>query len=277
MPTANLARPRKVPASPKDTRPSGKGSFDIRRVALVIAGYVLLLAVWFFFSTYYFNPYILPTPIAVAEEMWSLVKDGSAFVQFGASIGKITAGFIIGALIGAPIGLLMGRNIYWKNFFQQPLLVLGNVPGLTYAVFALILFGIGAVGPVVAVTLVAIPYVALNVAQGVEEVDPHLVHMSSVYGRNRREIALSVFLPSIMPYLFAALRYGFAMAWKVEALTEVFGGRSGIGFMIRAEYQEFSVTGVLAWTGFFVLFILIVERVFLAQVENRIFAWRGGR
>ncbi|WP_104167702.1 ABC transporter permease [Arthrobacter sp. SX1312] len=277
MATTNLARPRKAPASAKSVRPNGKSRFDIRRVGLVIAGYVLLLAVWSFFSTYYFNPYILPTPLAVAEEMWSLVKDGTAFVQFGASIGKITAGFVIGALIGAPIGLLMGRSTYWKNFFQQPLLVLGNVPGLTYAVFALILFGIGAVGPVVAVTLVAIPYVALNVAQGVEEVDPHLVHMSGVYGRNRREIAWSVFLPSIMPYLFAALRYGFAMAWKVEALTEVFGGRSGIGFMIRAEYQEFSVTGVLAWTGFFVLFILIVERVFLAQIENRIFAWRGGR
>lgn len=254
-----------------------KGANRLRRVGLVLLGYLLLVGVWSFFSTYYFTPYILPPPWAVAAEMWHLLIDGTAFVQFGASIGKITAGFVIGAMIGAPIGLLMGRSRYWKNFFQQPMLVLGNVPGLTYAVFALILFGIGAVGPVVAVTLVALPYVALNVAQGVEEVDPHLVHMSSVYGRSRRDVIRSVFLPSVMPYLFAALRYGFAMAWKVEALTEVFGGRSGIGFMIRAEYQEFSVTGVLAWTGFFVLFILLVERVFLAQLENRIFAWRGGR
>jgi NitT/TauT family transport system permease protein len=101
--------------------------------------------------------------------------------------------------------------------------------------------------------------------------------MSTVYGRGKAEIARTVFLPSVVPYLFAALRYGFAMAWKVEALTEVFGGRSGIGFMIRAEYQEFSVTGVLAWTGFFVLFILFVERFVLARLERRIFAWRGGR
>ncbi|MDF2823168.1 MAG: putative nitrate/sulfonate/bicarbonate transporter inner rane protein, partial [Mycobacterium sp.] len=87
----------------------------------------------------------------------------------------------------------------------------------------------------------------------------------------------SVFLPSVMPFLFAALRYGFAMAWKVEALTEVFGGRSGIGFMIRQSYQEFSVAGVLAWTGFFVIFILLIERVFLAGLERRFFAYRGDR
>lgn len=249
----------------------------LRRVGLVVIGYLLLLGIWSFFSTYYFTPYILPPPWVVGAEMWHLLIDGTAFVQFGASIGKISAGFALGALIGAPIGLLMGRSPYWRNFFQQPMLVLGNVPGLTYAVFALILFGIGAVGPVVAVTLVALPYVALNVAQGVQEVDPHLIHMSKVYGRSGKDVTRSVFLPSVMPYLFAALRYGFAMAWKVEALTEVFGGRSGIGFMIRAEYQEFSVAGVLAWTGFFVLFILLVERVILAQLEARIFAWRGGR
>lgn len=256
---------------------ASKGASRLRRVGLVVLGYLLLLGTWSFFSTYYFNLYILPPPWAVGAEMWHLLIDGTALVQFGASIGKITVGFAIGALLGAPIGLLMGRSSYWRNFFQQPMLVLGNVPGLTYAVFALILFGIGAVGPIVAVTLVALPYVALNVAQGVQEVDPHLIHMSTVYRRSGKDVTRSVFLPSVMPYLFAALRYGFAMAWKVEALTEVFGGRSGIGFMIRAEYQEFSVTGVLAWTGFFVLFILLVERVFLIQIENRIFAWRGGR
>ena len=54
-----------------------------------------------------------------------------------------------------PLGLLMGRVRFWKYFFQQPLLVLGNVPGLAFAVFALILFGIGAIGPIVVTTLAA--------------------------------------------------------------------------------------------------------------------------
>lgn len=248
-----------------------------RRIGLVVGGYLLMFSVWSFLSLFVLTAYILPPPWEVATEMGELVTSGAAFTHFASSIGKITAGFAIGAVVGLPVGLLMGRSRYWKHFFHQPILVLGNVPGLTYAVFALVLFGIGAVGPVVAVALVSLPYVALNVAEGVEGVDRHLVHMSTVYGRSQSEIVRSVFLPSVMPYLFAALRYGFAMAWKVEALTEVFGGRSGIGFMIRAEYQEFSVSGVLAWTAFFVLFILLVERVLLARLENRIFAWRGGR
>jgi NitT/TauT family transport system permease protein len=247
------------------------------RIGLHLTGYALLLAAWSFCSTVVFTEYILPAPWTVGAEMWHLAADGTAFVQFGSSIVKIALGFAIGTVFGVPLGLLMGRVRYWKYFWQQPLLVLGNVPGLAFAVFALILFGIGAVGPVVVVSFVALPYVAINVAQGVEEVDRRLVDMSTVYGRGRGDVIKSVFLPSIMPFLFAALRYGFAMAWKVEALTEVFGGRSGIGFMIRQSFQEFSIAGVLAWTGFFVIFILLIERVFLAQLEQRFFAWRGDR
>ena len=249
----------------------------IRRGGLAAIGYAALIAVWSACSLLLFTPYVLPAPWTVGAEMWHLAADGTAFVQFGSSIVKIALGFAIGTVVGVPLGLAMGRSRYLNYFFQQPLLVLGNVPGLAFAVFALILFGIGAIGPVVVVAFVALPYVALNVAQGVEEVDRRLVDMSAVYGLGRGTIVRSVFLPSIMPFLFAALRYGFAMAWKVEALTEVFGGRSGIGFMIRQSYQEFSVAGVLAWTGFFVLFILLIERVFLAGLERRFFAWRGGR
>ncbi|CAA0129442.1 Putative aliphatic sulfonates transport permease protein SsuC [Mycolicibacterium vanbaalenii] len=257
--------------------PPGAISRNLRRTGLALTGYVALFAVWSACSLFFFTPYVLPAPWTVGAEMWHLAADGTAFVQFGSSIVKIAVGFAIGTVVGVPLGLLMGRMRYWNYFFQQPLLVLGNVPGLAFAVFALILFGIGAIGPIVVVAFVALPYVALNVAQGVEEVDRNLIDMSAVYGLNRGAILRSVFLPSIMPFLFAALRYGFAMAWKVEALTEVFGGRSGIGFMIRQSYQEFSVAGVLAWTGFFVLFILLIERVFLAGLERRFFAWRGGR
>ncbi|MGE2833246.1 ABC transporter permease [Mycobacterium sp. SMC-4] len=268
----------KADAAPdKGAAPGRAITASFGRVGLHLVGYAVLLGVWSFCSLIVFTEYVLPAPWTVGTEMWHLAADGTAFIQFGASIVKIVLGFAIGTVFGVPLGLLMGRVRYQKYFWQQPLLVLGNVPGLAYAVFALILFGIGAIGPVVVVAFVALPYVALNVAQGVEEVDRRLVDMSTVYGLGRGDVIKSVFLPSVMPFLFAALRYGFAMAWKVEALTEVFGGRSGIGFMIRQSFQEFSVSGVLAWTGFFVIFILLIERVFLAGLEQRFFAWRGGR
>ena len=74
-------------------------------------------------------------------------------------------------------------------------------------------------------------------------------------------------------FVFAGVRYGFAMAWKVEALTEVFGASNGVGFMIRRAYQEFRVDDMLAWTALFIVTMVLIERG-LAHLETRFFAWR---
>ena len=66
----------------------------------------------------------------------------------------------------------------------------------------------------------------------------------------------------------------FALAWKVEQLTEVFGSSKGVGFRIRESFQKFSVTGVLAWVLLFIAFMLVVERVALVRLERRLFKWR---
>ncbi len=135
------------------------------------------------------------------------------------------------------------------------------------------IFGIGFQGPVLAVGLISMPYIALNVAEGLEGVDRDLLSMSTAYGRTDRETLRHILIPSILPFVFAGVRLSFAIAWKVEALTEVFGSSNGVGFQIRFAFQGFSITRVLAWTLMFIAFLLVIERM-LAILERRLFRWR---
>jgi NitT/TauT family transport system permease protein len=137
-----------------------------------------------------------------------------------------------------------------------------------------VIFGIGLEGPILAVALVSMPYIALNVAAGLEGIDANLITMSRAFGRSRKEILRHVLIPTIAPFVFAGVRLSFALAWKVEALTEVFGSSNGIGFMIRRSYQLFSVVDVLAWTALFVIFMLLLERLVLVPLERHLFRWR---
>jgi NitT/TauT family transport system permease protein len=206
--------------------------------------------------------------------MWEIVASGALFSDFLASVLKTFAGFGVAVLVGAPIGYLMGRYNYWKAFFHDGVTVAGTIPALTYAVLSLIIFGLSNLGPVLAVALVSTPYVAINVAEGIRGVDQSLVKMSQAFGRSPQQIRRQVFIPTIVPYVFAAVRMSFAVAWKVEALTEVFGGTNGVGFQIRNEYQLFNITGVIAWMALFIVFMLIIERLVLRKLENRLLAWR---
>jgi NitT/TauT family transport system permease protein len=244
-----------------------------KRLALLTAGWVAMFAVWQT-AAYYLPPGVLPTPLEVGEVMWEIVVTGAFVNNFFASVTKTFLGFLVAVVVGAPIGYLMGRYSYWKAFFHDGITVAGTIPALTYAVLSLIIFGISDVGPILSVALVSVPYVAINVAEGVRGVDQSLIKMSQAFGRSPKQIRRDVFIPTLVPFIFAAIRMSFAVAWKVEALTEVFGGRNGVGFQIRTEYQLFNIDGVLAWTCLFIIFMLIIERLVLRNLERRVLAWR---
>ena len=236
-------------------------------------GWAAFVGLWAFSSSFILDEFTLPGPVKVWRAIWEILKSGAFFNDFGASISKTFIGFGIAALVGVPIGFLMGRTRYWKAFFHDGVVGAGSVPGIVYAIMALVIFGIGFQGPVVAVGLISMPFIALNVAEGLEGVDNDLLRMSTAYGRTERQTLRHILIPSMLPFVFAGVRLSFAIAWKVEALTEVFGSSNGVGFQIRFAFQGFSITRVLAWTLMFIAFLLVIERA-LAILERRLFRWR---
>jgi len=244
-----------------------------KRLAVLALGWLAMLAVWEY-ASWWFGSRLMPRPYAVLMAAYQIVADGSFFTDFTASVLKTFAGFAVAIVIGAPIGYLMGRHAFWRAFFQDGITVAGTIPAIVYAVMSLIIFGLSNLGPTLAVALVSIPYIALNVAEGIRGVDRSLIEMSEAFGRSPRQIRQEVLIPTLVPYVFVAIRMCFAVAWKVEALTEVFGGRSGVGFQIRTEYQLFDISAVLAWTLLFIAFMLVIERLVLAKSEAHLLAWR---
>lgn len=259
-----------APAAPPDDRPRPRREPSRWLVSTVVL--LAVIGVWAAVAALVDDP-ILPRPTDVFEQVALIVASGQAATNFASSIGKIAAGFAIAMVGGLVIGFLMGRSRFMASYFSLPLFVLGNMPGLTYAVFGLLIFGVGAGGPIVVSALVALPFIAMNVAEGVRSVDGNLLAMCHAFGRNRRDVLRHLYLPALTTFVFAGVRYGFAMAWKVEALTEVFGASDGVGFMIRKAYQEFQVADMLAWTTLFIVAMVLIERG-LALLENRFFAWR---
>jgi NitT/TauT family transport system permease protein len=271
--TQTVSRPNTDPAprtsKPRTASPPGAGP---RRWLVSGAALVVAVAVWALVAAVVDDP-ILPKPLDVFDRVVAITASGEAFTNFASSIGKIAAGFAIAMIGGLIIGFLMGRSRFMTSYFSLPLFVLGNMPGLTYAVFGLLIFGVGAGGPITVSALVALPFIAMNVAEGVRSVDGNLLAMCQAFERNQRDVLRHLYLPALATFVFAGVRYGFAMAWKVEALTEVFGASDGVGFMIRKAYQEFQVDDMLAWTALFIIAMVLIERG-LAHLESRFFAWR---
>jgi NitT/TauT family transport system permease protein len=240
----------------------------------VVVGTGGFLLLWSLLSEFVVRGILLPSPLEIGEEMWEIVRSGEFIEQFATTITRLAYGFGLALVIGFPVGYLMGTSRYWRAFFHDMVMVAGSIPGITYAVMALVVLGISVLGPVLSVAFVSMPYVAINVAEGLDSVDQRLVQMSAAYGRGRSAVARHVLVPSVTPFAFAGVRLSFAFSWKVEQLTEVFGSSSGVGFQIRKQFEDFSIPGMLAWVLLFIIFMVLVERFGLVRLERRLFRWR---
>ena len=128
------------------------------------------------------------------------IAPGTVFINFWETLRKTLIGFAGAVVVGVPIGILMGRYRYAKNFFFDLVYLAANVPLIVYAILGLLLFGLGDAGPAFVVALLVLPVISLNVAAGVEGVDRQLLAMSQAYGRptrsgaarHRRAVVLAV-------------------------------------------------------------------------------------
>jgi NitT/TauT family transport system permease protein len=264
-------------AAPKGSRRRWKAT------GYSLLGAIFLLVVWSLVSRYTRTEFeLLPTPLEVAQRMWWLIvgnpdrgiQPGTVFVNFWETLRKTLIGFAGAVVLGVPIGILMGRYRYAKNFFFDFVYLAANVPLLVYAIVAVLIFGLGDTGPAFVVGLLVLPDIALNVAAGVEGVDQHLLEMSRAYGRPGSAALRHIVGPAFAPFLFAAIRNSFASSWKLAALAETFGGTSGVGVQIRTSFQTFSTANLMAWMMFFVLFVIGIERLVLMRFERHVFRYR---
>jgi NitT/TauT family transport system permease protein len=264
----------RAPALRLPSRPAGRAGREPRRWAWRLAGYAGFLGAWQLLSTFVFESFVLPAPTEVVREMWTILRSGDFWPNFFATTKHLAIGFAIALLVGTAIGIAMGRSPYWDGFFHDYVMLTLTTPGLVFALVAVMIFGLAAVGPIVAIVLTSFPHITVNVVEGVRAIPRDLQDMASAYGVSRGTQLRHITLPALAPFLFTAIRYGFAIAWKITALTELFGGADGVGIQIKVQYQFFNVAGVLAWAFFLVGLALVTERLILQRLERHFFRWR---
>ncbi len=239
-----------------------------------LAGWGLFLGTWQLLAAFVFEPVVLPSPAEVLRDMWSILGSGKLWPSFFATATHLAIGFSLAYVLGSAIGIAMGRSAYWDGFFRDYVMLTLTTPGLVFALIAVMIFGLSPVGPIVAIVLTSLPHVTVNVVEGVKAIPRDLLDMATAYGVSRTTRFRHILLPAVAPFLFTAIRYGFAIAWKITALTELFGGADGVGIQIRVRFQFFDMSGVLAWAFFLIGLALIIERLVLMRLEERFFRWR---
>ena len=198
---------------------------------------------------------------------------GEFWEPLSLSLLRYVIGLGIGIPAGAVLGLVIGASRWARGLFNDTVLVLLALPAVVWAFLASLWFGLSSQGPILAVILTAIPFMAVNLAAGVRNIDPGLIQMSRSFGVPAGRRLVHLLLGGTLPSGFTGLRLAFMTGWNSLLIVEWFGATSGVGWRARFWYDALRYPGFVAWIFLFVILITLLDRLFLSPLERRAFRW----
>lgn len=260
-------------AAPVPAQRKGALGEALEKLLLGAASVAALLLVWWGLHLV-FGTMLMPDPVATIREVLAILLSGTFLVEMAASLRRVLVGFVLAMVVSIPLGIAMGTLRRAEGFFQVPMILGLTVPGLIWALLAIMFFGLSEVSAYFAVAITIMPMLAINIWQGAKSLDKDLMDMSNAFQTGIPSKVMDVILPQLLSHILAATRYGLGLAWKVVVVVEIFGFSSGIGYQIMRAFNLFSMKSVLAWAITFLVVMIFIEFGVIGFLEARATAWR---
>jgi len=223
---------------------------------------------------------LVPTPYQVGLMMYDFVFggihddafSGTILTHLLMSMQRVYGGFALAALLGIPLGLLIGKVKVVRQLLDPTLSLLRPIPVTAWLPLSMIFFGLGPRSAIFLVFLGAFYPILLNTIFGVRSVDPKLFEAAAMLGCDGSRMFRQVVLPAATPSIFNGLRLAHGFAWILIVVGEMTGVPTGLGSVIM-DGRTLSRTDLVI-TGMIVIGVagFLTDRMIVA-INNRLLRW----
>lgn len=214
-------------------------------------GAVTFLGLWYLASALHLAPpQFLPLPHEVIGKLIQLTQEPFAgytlWQHMASSLQRFAFGFGLAALVGVPLGLMMGW-FRWLDDVVSPLFDgLRFIAPVAWVPFAALWFGTGAGGPTLIIFAGAFPPCLINAYRGARGVDIRYLEAASMLGVGNFKTITEVLFPAAVPSIIAGLRIGAGLGWMSLVGAELIVASSGMGYLIVKGQSAIATDIVMA-------------------------------
>ncbi|MCI2415958.1 ABC transporter permease [Saccharopolyspora sp. K220] len=220
------------------------------------------------------NSFLTSSPQLIWESLISQGTSGLLLRSIGISALELLIGFVLAAVVGVVLGLVMGRYRYVEYAIEPYVWLLYSAPIVALFPLLVLMLGLGSPTVVAIAFLMSVVPVIINSMQGVRNVDPQLVRAAKSFGASEAALLHKVILPGSVPTIMAGLRLGVGRALVGVVVGEFFAGDGGIGYNISYFAGHLGTTDVLA-SVFVVIVAGVGLNVLARRLEGLADSWRA--
>lgn len=239
-----------------------------------LVGIAFLLLVW---QAIALNNTAFPTPAVTWAEAVRLFAD--PFYNKGpndqgigwnilASLKRVAVGFGLAAMVGIPLGFIIGRFKFMSAMFNPIISLLKPVSPLAWLPIGLLVFKAANPAAIWSIFICSIWPMIVNTAVGVQRVPQDYMNVARVLNLSEWKIFTKILLPSVLPYMLTGVRLAIGTAWLVIVAAEMLTGGVGIGFWVWDEWNNLNVPHIIIAIVVIGVVGLILEQALVALAKS---------
>lgn len=177
-------------------------------------------------------PYFLPSPSEVIQSFETLLMNGELVQDTSLTLMRVVLGLTVSALIGIPLGILMGWSDTVRDLSSFMVGILRPIPPIAWIPFAILWFGVGLESAVFIIFIGSVFPILINTMDGVKRVDKVLLESAYTLGASDIQVLRKVAFPASLPNIVTGLKVGVGVGLMCTVAAEMIGSNSGLGYLI---------------------------------------------
>lgn len=193
---------------------------------------------------------ILPPPLAVAEEIvvvaQQLMTGGFLLGELWITVQEIILGFLLAATFGFLIGLWIGQTTFGQRAIMPLFVLVEASPKIAFTPVFIAWFGFGITSKFLMAAFMSIFPVIINTAAGMAATSKEEIRLFRSMRASSWDIFWKLKLMRALPFIFAGLKIAIVAAVTGAVAAEFIGGGMGFGEQVRVAASRIALDRVFA-------------------------------
>jgi NitT/TauT family transport system permease protein len=259
-----VSRPQAVPAR-SGAAPRLRG--DLLPTIVVSIGLVAAIQV----ASWFVPSYIIPAPIDILKATGRILSGDLSHI--GITALRLFIAVLFAITNGVLLGIVMGTQPKIKPYLRSLVIIDTGIPALSWMLVAIFWFKDSEVRIFFILSVILIPFYALNVYDGIRALPKELIDMFESFRPNRWHVMRFLIGPHIVPYIFLTTKSVIGYAIRMVIFAELVASAVGIGARMNLAQSTFHIDTIFAWTLLLVIINLTLQAA-VAALEKVVLRYR---
>ena len=185
------------------------------------------------------------------------------------SLQRVGIGFGMAALVGIPLGFMIGRFDFLDKMTSPIVSMLKPVSPLAWLPIGLLVFKAANPAAIWVIFISSIWPMIINTAMGVRQLPQDYLNVARVLNLSEWKVFSRILFPATLPYMLTGIRLAIGTAWLVIVAAEMLTGGVGIGFWVWDEWNNLNVEHIIIAIFTVGIVGLLLENM-LVMLANRV-------